>query len=42
MIVFTAMLASACYSAAYVAPKPWCFVFLGVSALLVTLMRVSL
>jgi len=33
------MFAGALFSAAYIAPKPWCFVALGLSCVLVVLLR---
>jgi hypothetical protein len=39
MVTVIAVLAGASYSAAYIAPKPWCFVALAVSTILVAYMR---
>ncbi len=41
MIAFIACLAGALYSAAYVAPKPLCYITLILSAILVAWMRHS-
>lgn len=42
MIAFTACLAGALYSAAYMWPKPWCYIALVLSTILVAWMRHSL
>jgi hypothetical protein len=39
MSTVIAVLAGACYSAAYIAPRPWCYIALGISTLLVAYMR---
>ncbi len=41
MIGFTACLAGALYSAAYIWPKPWCYGALILSCILVAWMRAS-
>lgn len=42
MVTLAAVLAGACYSAAYIAPKPYCYIALVVSMLLVWAMRAGL
>lgn len=39
MVAFTACLAGGLYSMAFIVPKPWCYVALGFSTLLVVLLR---
>jgi hypothetical protein len=40
MTTVLALIAGACYSAAYISPKPYCFIALAVSSILVVLMRI--
>jgi hypothetical protein len=39
MTTVIAVMAGGFYSAAYIAPRPWCYLFLGLSTILVAYMR---
>lgn len=42
MVTLAAVIAGGCYSMAYIADKPWCYVALAISTLLVWAMRAGL
>lgn len=42
MIGLTSFIASGCYGMAYMLPKPWCYVTLALSTLLVSWMRAAI